>query len=258
MTLQVLISTMHQTDHSLLKKMNIDSDAIVINQCDRSETEQFQYCGHDILWISVNERGIGLSRNTALMRASADIVLFADDDVVYEDGYAEKILLAYESHPGADLLLVGLDVIYPDRVISKNKTEHRVRIFNALRYGAVHFSGRRDRLLDKNLCFSLLFGGGAKYACGEDNIFLTDAIKRGLKVWNVPIHVGKVYQGESSWFRGYDNRYFYDKGVLMKHIFGVWAYPLLLVLLLKNREQHQEIGTKAAISAAMQGAGSVR
>lgn len=258
MTLQVLVSTMHQTDHSLLEKMNIDSDAIVVNQCDRSEIEHFQFRGHNILWISANERGIGLSRNTALMRASADIVLFADEDVVYEDGYAEKLISVYESHPGVDLILVGLDVIYPDRVVSKNKTEHRVRTFNALRYGAVHFSGLRERLWDKNMCFSLLFGGGARYACGEDNIFLTDAIKRGLKVWNVPIHVGDVYQGESSWFSGYNSRYFHDKGVLMKHIFGVWAYPLILALLMKNRKQHKEIGTKAAIIAAIQGAGSVR
>ena len=37
----------------------------------------------------LNERGIGLSRNTALMRATADIILFADEDVTYKDGYAK-------------------------------------------------------------------------------------------------------------------------------------------------------------------------
>ena len=60
MTLQVLIATMHQTDHSLLEKMNIQSDAIAINQCDRDEIERFTYNGHNILWMSLNERGIGL------------------------------------------------------------------------------------------------------------------------------------------------------------------------------------------------------
>lgn len=76
MTLQVLVVTMHQTDHSLLEKMNIQSDAIVVNQCSRNEVEWFMYNGHQILWMSLNERGIGLSRNTALMRATADIILF--------------------------------------------------------------------------------------------------------------------------------------------------------------------------------------
>ena len=41
MTLQVLVATMHQTDHSLLEKMNIQSDAIVVNQCNRNEVERF-------------------------------------------------------------------------------------------------------------------------------------------------------------------------------------------------------------------------
>lgn len=35
MDLQVLVSTMHQKDYSIIEKMNINSDAIIINQCDR-------------------------------------------------------------------------------------------------------------------------------------------------------------------------------------------------------------------------------
>lgn len=31
MTLQVLVAAMHQTDHSLLEKMNIQSDAMIDN-----------------------------------------------------------------------------------------------------------------------------------------------------------------------------------------------------------------------------------
>lgn len=34
MGLEVLIATMHQTDYSLPEKMNVESDAVVINQCD--------------------------------------------------------------------------------------------------------------------------------------------------------------------------------------------------------------------------------
>ena len=76
MKLQVLVSTMHQTDYSLLEKMNIQSDAIVINQCDRDGIERFSFPfrGHDILWMSMNERGVGLSRNNALMRATGDMI----------------------------------------------------------------------------------------------------------------------------------------------------------------------------------------
>ena len=65
---------MHQSDHALCRRMNLHSDAIIVNQCGRNEIEQFRYGGHDIRMLSLCERGVGLSRNTALMRADADIL----------------------------------------------------------------------------------------------------------------------------------------------------------------------------------------
>ena len=42
-TVQVLVAAMNQTDHSLLDKMNIDSDVIVGNQCTFNSIEKFMY-----------------------------------------------------------------------------------------------------------------------------------------------------------------------------------------------------------------------
>ena len=84
---QVLASVMHQPDDSILEKLNIQSDAIIINQCDRNRIEKKDYHGKKVLWMDFAERGVGLSRNTAFMRADADICIFADDDEQFEDGY---------------------------------------------------------------------------------------------------------------------------------------------------------------------------
>ena len=105
MRIQVLVAAMHQTDHSLLEKMNIQTDAIIGNQCDRNEVEDFEWNGHRIKYLNFAERGVGLNRNNALMRADADICLFADDDMVYVDGYAEKILTAFNENPDADVIV---------------------------------------------------------------------------------------------------------------------------------------------------------
>lgn len=126
MRLQVLISTMHQKDHSLLDKMNIQSDAIVVNQCDRNEIENFEYAGHNILWMSLNERGVGLSRNTALMRADADIVLFADDDVVYDDGYEKKVIESFEKFKEKDILIFRVESTNKERPTKKEKKDHNL------------------------------------------------------------------------------------------------------------------------------------
>lgn len=253
MTLQVLVASMYQTDHSLLEKMNIQSDAIVINQCDRNEIERFTYNGHSILWMSLNERGIGLSRNTALMRATADIVLFADEDVRYLDGYPQMIFSSFEKNPMVDILLVDLEAIGDVKHLEKAYTHHQVNWYNSMHYGAVHFACKRESLFTKGLSFNLLFGGGARYSCGEDSIFLAGALKSGLKVWTVPGYIGNVIHGESTWFQGYTDKYFYDKGVLMGTIFGVMAYPLVIVLFLKNSGQTKTYGLKKAIKKAFEG-----
>ena len=253
MTLQVLIATMHQTDHSLLEKMNIQSDAIVVNQCDRNEIERFTYKGHNILWMSLNECGIGLSRNTAFMRSTADIILFADEDVSYLDNYPQMVVSAFEKNPKADILLVDLEAVGDVNYPGKAYLHHQVKWYNAMHYGAVHFACRRERLFQKGLSYNLLFGGGTKYSCGEDNIFLSDALKCGLKVWTVPGYIGTVTHGESTWFQGYTDKYFFDKGVLMGTIFGVMAYPLVFALFLKNKGQTEKYGFAKAVRKAFEG-----
>jgi len=108
LNLQVLVATMHQNDHSLLEKMNIQSDAIIGNQCNRNEIEEFNYNGNTIKYLSFPERGVGLNRNNALMRATADICLFADDDVRYVDNYKDIIIEAFEQNPKADMIVLAL------------------------------------------------------------------------------------------------------------------------------------------------------
>ena len=84
MVIQVLVAAMNQKDHSLLEKMNIKSNAIIGNQCDYNSIEKFKYKDYDIVYLNFAEKGVGLNRNNSLMRATGDICLFADDDMIYE------------------------------------------------------------------------------------------------------------------------------------------------------------------------------
>ena len=143
MRLQVLIATQGQSGHRLLDQMQIRSDAIIGNQCGRYEVETFSFHGYDVQIYSYRERGVGLNRNHIWMRADADICLFADDDVRYDDHYAEKILTEFSKHPEADVLLFNFHC--------KNKTREeyiipkwkRVRWYNSLRYGTYGIVGKR-------------------------------------------------------------------------------------------------------------------
>ncbi len=251
MTLEVLVSTMHQTDYSLLERMNIQSDAIVINQCDRNEIEEFEFRGHRIKWYSFNERGVGLSRNNALMRSTADIILFADDDVVYSDGYEEKILKEFADNPKYSMILFGLSS--EDRFMYSVKRKTKLHWYNCLKYGAVRIAVKREAVLCRNLFFTLLFGGGAKYQSGEDSLFVKQCMQRGMRALSVPTNLGIVKQDGSTWFKGYNEKYFWDKGCLFSALSKRYGKIFGILVLLKNRKQTSEVGFSKALKLFLKG-----
>ena len=232
MRYQLLVSTMHQSDHALCRRMNLHSDAIIVNQCGRNEIEQFRYGGHDIRMLSLCERGVGLSRNTALMCADADIVEFADDDMIFTDSYREDVLREFERHPEADVILFSVESLNPERPLQRIRSFGRISRWQALKYGCARLAVRREKLMYNGLSFSLLFGGGAKYGSGEDSLFLQDCFRAGLRVYRSPVKVADVRQDASSWFKGYTDRYFFDKGALFAALLprGCRAYALLTAL----------------------------
>ena len=244
MKLQVLISTMHREDHGLIEQMNVNSDVIVINQCDRNDFEEFTYKGNKIKWYSLAERGVGLSRNTALMRGDAEILLFADDDVVYSDDYKEKVIRAFEEHPEASLIVFNLISENPNRPEAIDDRFHKLYWFNCLKYGAFRIAVRKDDIIKNNIYYSLLFGGGAPYQAGEDNLFITNCIQKGLVCYASNEVIGTVKQEESTWFQGYNAKYYHDRGVLFASMYGKLAKFILLMFELKNIRRKKDLSFK--------------
>lgn len=183
MKVEVLASVMNTTLPETVEHMNLQSDAVIINQCDRMASEEMQISSGNgeslIRFISFPDRGIGRSRNEAILRAEGDICLFSDADIVYEDGYEAAILAEFERNPEADMIIFNITVEEERRTYHITERK-RVRWYNCGRYGAVSFAIRRDRLLESGITFSLLFGGGAKYSNGEDSLFLTEFIKKDI------------------------------------------------------------------------------
>lgn len=238
MTLELLISCVAKDVRELVKQMNIDSDAIVINQKSAYLFDHFDYNGHTVRALSMYEKGVGLSRTTALQRASADIVLFSDEDIVYEQGYAEKVIKAFEDNTDADMILFNVKVA-EDRRTYWIENEKRVHWWNCGRYPAYSIAVRTRRMHEVGLTYHLWFGGGALYSNGEDSLFLNEALKKGLKIKAVPVTIGEEVartEGEAStWFSGYNKKFFYDRGVLYHYLYGRLAPIMTLRFLMKNK-----------------------
>lgn len=238
MKIQVLVATMNQNDHSLLQKMNIQSDAIVGNQCDLNSVENFNWNGHQITYLNFKEKGVGLNRNNALIRANADVCLFADDDMEYVDNYVELIQTAFKNHPEADVILFNLNDPTNSRYMIKQV--EKVHYLNYLRYGAVRVAVKLDRIKENAIYFNQLFGGGCEYCHGEDNLFLTACLKNKLKLVAVPMMIATLKEERAStWNTGYDDKYLRDQGVLYKAISRRWWKLLCLQDVVRRHKSYQ-------------------
>jgi glycosyltransferase involved in cell wall biosynthesis len=258
MKLQVLVSTVEEDVATLAERMNLESEAIIINQTDHVGYFEYINNGRRIQCYEMDERGVGLSRNNALMRATGDIVLFSDEDIVYDKGYERKVLEAFDEHPEADFLLFNMRV-GAERATYYTKRYHRVHIWNAGRYPTYSFAIRRDKLHASRITFSLLFGGGARYSNGEDSLFLKDCIKYGFSTYTIPVELGEEKVRESTWFKGYTDKFFLDRGVLYHFLYGWMAYPMSVRFIKAKRKiMCNEIPEKNALALMKKGIESVK
>lgn len=237
MKLEVLLSVMNLNNKNYLSEMNINSDVIVVNQSKKWNYKEYKYNNKKIREISANEKGVGLSRNTALMRSNGDVVQFADEDMIFVDNYEDIILEEYNKNIKADIILFNVKSLNEKRPTYNIKNNKRVHLYECLRYGAVMISGKRNRMLEKNLSFSLLFGGGARFSSGEDSLFLYEAIKKGLKVYAVNKTIGYVKQEDSTWFKGYNDNFFIDKGAFFYVLSPMFCKVIALYFILKNHHK---------------------
>lgn len=236
--LQVLVATMNATNtKELYTRMNLKSDALVINQSDRVDYENLNIGGSIIECYTFAERGLSKSRNNALMRATADIVCLADDDMVYSDSYVNDILSEFEKHPEADAIVFNVDLINGDRKTHKIDCYGRVGKRESKEYCSVNIAMRREKVLLKNIFFNIQFGSGSTYKCGEDTLFLKDLIDSGLRLYRSPVKIADVDMSESTWFKGYDEEFFRNKGAVMAAAYPKLCYLLVIIQALKNSKR---------------------
>lgn len=238
MQINMLISAVNANPEALLEKMRPECDAVLVNQCNTNGEEAISVNNCRIRVFHRNERGVGKSRNLAMEKAAGDIWLFCDDDIEYAPGYCEGILKKFREHPEADMIIFNLEVC-PERRTYWNEGFRKIHWYNRGRYGACSVAVRRESLMRTGVRFSELFGGGAKYSNGEDSLFLKECAAAGLKMYADDFVIGKEAAGESTWFHGYTEKFFFDRGVLFAFLYGAFArlWAIRFVLTKKNMFQ---------------------
>ncbi|MBQ7261546.1 MAG: glycosyltransferase family 2 protein [Lachnospiraceae bacterium] len=247
MRLQVLLSAMNLKDESYVDTLNITSDAVVVNQCskqspyadtvrdpsglvnpslsiERIKRENINGDTHEVVFIESSERGLSRSRNMAIEKAEADICIFCDNDVEYVSGYERLILRAFEKHKDADVLVFYIR--RKEKPVPNYQREKRMGYLSVLKIFSPEIAFRRGNI--KDIRFDTLFGAGARFQMGEENIFLYDCLKKGKKIYYIPVKIADLRQEESTWFKGYDKEFFIARGANYAAMTSLFSEVLML------------------------------
>lgn len=231
MKLEVLVTTMHQTDFSKHYDMNLSTNAVIANQADCNCEETKIIGGHTVKFITTDTRGLSKNRNIALANIDedTDYILFADDDLRFYDDYEQTVISAFEKAPQADAIKFNLKCV-SERKIAMNpiKDFHRATRREVTSWGVWGLAMKASALKNSELFFNERFGTGTENYCGEDTIFLQELFKHKIAVYASAEYIAEIDQSESSWFKGHDEKYFTVNGMVLSEIYPLLCYPLVL------------------------------
>lgn len=251
MKLEVLISCMHQENLDLVKRSRFTTDVLMINQTDSELQDTFQDGSRVIRKFNTMERGLSRSRNMALEHAIGDICLICDDDEIMNDRYEQIIIQAFERLPKADIIAFDLK----NKATRLRPRVQRVGRLRCLKLASYQLALRREPILLSGVKFDPLMGSGSGNGAGEENKFLLDCLNHGLNIYYVPQRIGEVCHGPSTWFSGYDETFFRQRGSATRYMLGLIPSVLygIYYLAAKRRLYRDTISIQKAAIALFRG-----
>ena len=223
---ELLMSCMGLKDYKILEFSNVQSDVLIIDQCDADGAEEAEFNGYAVRHLKFKERGLSRSRNRAIDNSRRRFGLICDDDEVLVDGYPEIIERAFENQPDAALICFRIE----NRPRHLNPKGQRMGKWSSISVASAQIAIDLDAVKKAGVRFDVLMGAGSGNGAGEEAKFVQDCLKAGLRIYYVPeaiCTIGVIHQtetdkeGESTWFTGLNEDYFYQKGATTRYMFGL-------------------------------------
>ncbi len=248
--LDVLLSAYKMSSIKELKlaKKNIGKNLIIVNQMMDKEVS---YISDGVEVYDVKEKGISASRNLLIELSQADICVMTDDDISFSKDYREKLLAAYAKYPEADVITFNLKKGKDIYGFDRDKKLNYIDLFRIL---AVQISFRRDKIITKNIRYDENFGiGSGIINIGEENVFLTDCYKKGLKIYHIAQtlveHPDEDTTGEKWTVASIE-----DRAATAKRTLGIFSFSLFIYTLITKRKFYRKVmSTKEFVKAYYRG-----
>lgn len=249
MKIEVLLSCMNQEDFSIINRSNLQKvNTVVVNQCDTDREEVLTEGIHRM--VKTPTRGLSVSRNIAIEHATADVCLLADDDERFDLNLEEIITKTYSSYPEADVIIFKIT----NKVKKLGNKARRLKKLDLLRVCSVQISFRLSSVKGV-VSFDPKLGAGSGNGTSEENKFLLDCYKKKLKIQYVPVEIASLLDAESTWYRGHNEEFFFNRGKTTRYIMGVFLATLyaLYYLPVKYHEYKGQISVWKAAKCMRKG-----
>ncbi len=174
--------------------------------------------------IEMRSVGVAKSRNAAIERASGKYLLFADDDITFSEAGIEEALKYFEANPDCAIALTQAKDDSGALRKEYFKEVKPLRLTNSARAATYELMIRVDAFREKGIKFDENFGAGAENYLGDEYIFISDALRAGLKGVHLPV-VLATHPTESSGSRWGSEQDLSARQKVFSRVFG-WRAPL--------------------------------
>ena len=180
---------------------------------------------NDVRFVTLEGKGLSRNRNNALMHATGDIALIADDDVRYCDEYFDCVIETFEQNSDVDVAQFMIKA--SDGGFIKNYPKHPYsypQIPKGMYVTSPEIAVRVASVQGK-LFFDERFGLGSPYfICGEEEILFYDAYHMGLTVAYFPRYIVEAPSNSTGVRTFTDERVMMAKGAMHYYLHGQSAW----------------------------------
>jgi len=138
--------------------------------------------------LELNSTGVTKSRNAVIDNTETEYLVFADDDIEVIPNGLRQVVEYMDHHPDVSLVLARVNAgekprkNYPSEITKLTK-------LNSAKAATPEMVIRVEDIRQAGVYFDEEFGAGAKNYLGDEYIFVSDCLSKGLKAVSVPISI---------------------------------------------------------------------
>ncbi len=197
----------------------------------------------DVTLVVIDSYGVTKSRNEVLRRAQGEVLVFGDDDIVWDMAGLDSALAQFDARPELALLLGrGVDETgalrkrYPETI-------ERLSRWNSAKAATYEMLVRPAMFRAAHVGFDEAFGAGATNYLGDEYILIADAAKSGLLCEFHPITVA-MHPTESSGSRYRSMADARARSIIFTRVFGpLLAIPVRAVFVARDPGRFAGLGS---------------